>query len=64
MKINEKEFLEQLSAEGLNLTEQQKRAVVNDQGPLLLLATVNSTASRMTLTSRNLGGDSYADHLR
>lgn len=36
--INEKEFFEKLKAEGFNLTEQQKRAVVHDQGPLLLLA--------------------------
>lgn len=36
--LNEMEFFEKIEANGFNLTEQQKRAVVHDQGPLLLLA--------------------------
>ncbi|MDP4159279.1 MAG: ATP-dependent helicase [Bacillota bacterium] len=36
--INEKDFFEEIKHNGFNLTEQQKRAVVHNQGPLLLLA--------------------------
>ena len=36
--LNVKEFFQGIEAKGFNLTEQQKRAVVHDQGPLLLLA--------------------------
>jgi len=36
--ISEKDFFEKIKARGFDLTEQQKRAVVHDQGPLLLLA--------------------------
>jgi len=36
--LNEKEFFEEVKARGFNLTEQQVRAVIHDQGPLLLLA--------------------------
>lgn len=36
--LNEKEFFEGIQAKGFYLTEQQKKAVVHDQGPLLLLA--------------------------
>ncbi len=36
--LNEQEFFEEIEAKGFTLTEQQKRAVVHDQGPLLLLA--------------------------
>lgn len=36
--LQEKEFFEEIKALGLHLTEQQKRAVIHDQGPLLLLA--------------------------
>lgn len=36
--LNEKEFFAEVQAKGLNLTEQQKKAVIHDQGPLLLLA--------------------------
>ena len=36
--LNEKEFFEEIKARGFNLTEQQKKAVIHDQGPLLLLA--------------------------
>lgn len=36
--LNEIEFFEEIHAKGFNLTGQQKRAVVHDQGPLLLLA--------------------------
>ncbi|MEA4902554.1 ATP-dependent helicase [Desulfitobacterium sp.] len=36
--LDEKEFFEEIKAIGLHLTEQQKRAVVHGQGPLLLLA--------------------------
>ena len=36
--LDEKEFFAEVQARGLNLTEQQKKAVIHDQGPLLLLA--------------------------
>ncbi|GAB6156762.1 ATP-dependent helicase [Desulfosporosinus burensis] len=36
--INEKDFFAEIKARGFNLTEQQKRAVVHNQGPLMLLA--------------------------
>jgi DNA helicase II / ATP-dependent DNA helicase PcrA len=36
--INDTEFFKDIQAKGLNLTRQQKLAVVHDQGPLLLLA--------------------------
>ncbi|SDH47751.1 ATP-dependent helicase [Desulfosporosinus hippei] len=36
--ISEKDFFEEIKAKGFDLTEQQKRAVVHNQGPLLLLA--------------------------
>lgn len=36
--ISEKDFFEEIRARGFDLTEQQKRAVVHNQGPLLLLA--------------------------
>ncbi|MGC7871173.1 ATP-dependent helicase [Desulfosporosinus sp. SYSU MS00001] len=36
--ISEKDFFAEIKARGFDLTEQQKRAVVHDQGPLLLLA--------------------------
>lgn len=36
--ISEKDFFAEIKAKGFDLTEQQKRAVVHDQGPLLLLA--------------------------
>ncbi|EHQ91258.1 ATP-dependent helicase [Desulfosporosinus youngiae] len=35
---NENEFFAEIKSRGLNLTSQQKRAVIHDQGPLLLLA--------------------------
>jgi len=35
---NEKEFFAEIESRGFNLTGQQKRAVIHDQGPLLLLA--------------------------
>lgn len=38
MSLSEQDFFAQLYAHGLYLTEQQKRALVHDQGPLLLLA--------------------------
>lgn len=36
--VNEQEFFEEVKLKGINLTEQQKRAAVHNQGPLLLLA--------------------------
>ena len=36
--ISDKDFFEEIKARGFDLTEQQKRAVVHNQGPLLLLA--------------------------
>ncbi|SHJ06077.1 ATP-dependent helicase [Desulfosporosinus lacus] len=36
--VNEKEFFADIEKSGLNLTTQQKGAVIHDQGPLLLLA--------------------------
>ena len=36
--LNDTNFFEEIRAKGFNLTEQQKQAVINDQGPLLLLA--------------------------
>ncbi|MCB8815500.1 ATP-dependent helicase [Desulfosporosinus shakirovi] len=36
--VNEKEFFADIEKSGLNLTIQQKGAVIHDQGPLLLLA--------------------------
>jgi len=36
--LDEKEFFAEVQTRGLNLTEQQKKAVSHDQGPLLLLA--------------------------
>ncbi|WP_088186946.1 ATP-dependent helicase [Desulfosporosinus sp. FKA] len=36
--ISEKDFFAEIKARGFDLTEQQKRAVVHNQGPLLLLA--------------------------
>ncbi|MCO5388741.1 MAG: ATP-dependent helicase [Desulfosporosinus sp.] len=36
--VDEKEFFEDIEKSGLNLTIQQKGAVIHDQGPLLLLA--------------------------
>ncbi|MDA8224173.1 ATP-dependent helicase [Desulfosporosinus sp.] len=36
--VNEKEFFADIEKSGLNLTMQQKGAVIHDQGPLLLLA--------------------------
>ncbi|KGK91287.1 DNA helicase UvrD [Desulfosporosinus sp. HMP52] len=36
--ISEKDFFEEIKARGFVLTDQQKRAVVHNQGPLLLLA--------------------------
>ncbi|KJS47445.1 ATP-dependent helicase [Desulfosporosinus sp. BICA1-9] len=36
--INEKDFFAEIKARGFNLTEQQKQAVVHNQGPLMLLA--------------------------
>lgn len=36
--LNQKGFFAELQARGLNLTEQQRKTVIHDQGPLLLLA--------------------------
>ncbi|ODA41684.1 putative ATP-dependent DNA helicase YjcD [Desulfosporosinus sp. BG] len=36
--IHEQDFFEEIKARGINLTQQQKRAVVHNRGPLLLLA--------------------------
>lgn len=50
--ITEKEFFQEVKSRGINLTEQQKQAVVHNQGPLLLLA-VPGAGKTMVLTVRS-----------
>lgn len=50
MSISEQEFFKELHIKGLNLTDQQKRAVVHNNGPLLLLAVPGAGKTTVLIT--------------